>query len=211
MYIEFKPAGALAQCFEAFWFHENTAPDIISMKLYPDSCSDIIIPLSGYRIVQPVFIGYMTRYKNLIIPSGEKLLGLRFNPGFSYSFIRDDMSRFTNKSVELSAIRKIDFIFLQDDFHENKKLNFTMLESILLKLMNQPFKENVIFPALKLINANAGFLRIEKLACSLNISRRYLEKEFIKYIGMTPKKFTQIERFRKILKNRNRKTGKKIG
>ena len=80
-----------------------------------------------------------------------------------------------------------------------------MLESILNKLTRPTLKESYIYHALKLIKKNAGFLKIEELANSLNISRRFLEKEFKNYIGMTPKKYTQIERFKKTLKNKNHK------
>ena len=77
-----------------------------------------------------------------------------------------------------------------------------ILEFILSKLIRPPLKESYTFYALKLIKKNPGFLKIEELANSLNISRRFLEKEFKKYVGMTPKKYTQIERFKKILKNK---------
>lgn len=202
MYIEIKPTGALAQYFDAFWYSENLTFIEKAEKILPDGCSDIIIPLTGNKI-DPIFVGYMTKYQNTIICPGEKILGLRFNSGYSYAVIRDNMSQFTDKTIELSAIRNIDFSSLQNDFHENGKLNFMILESILNKIIKPPLKESYTFPALKLIKDNPGFLKIEELANSLNISRRFLEKEFKKYIGMTPKKFIQIERFRKTLKNRN--------
>jgi AraC-like DNA-binding protein len=205
MYIEIKPIRALAQYFDSFWYSENLTFIEKTEKILPDGCSDIIIPLSGNKI-QPIFVGYMTKYINAIIYPGEKILGLRFNPGYSYPVIKDTMSQFTDKIVELSAIKNIDFSTLQDDFQENGKINFMMLEFILNKLIRPPLKKSYIFYALNVIKNNPGFLKIEELANSLNISRRFLEKEFKKYIGMTPKKYTQIERFKKILKNKDRKS-----
>jgi AraC-like DNA-binding protein len=204
MYIEIKPIGAFSKYFNAFWYSENLTSTEKVQKILPDGCSDIIIPLSVENN-DPVFVGYMTKSINATINPGEKVFGLRFNPGYSYTVIRDNMSQFTDKTIELSAINNINFSSLQNDFQENGKINFFILEYILNKIIKPPLKESYIFPALKLIKNNPSFLKIEELANLLNVSRRFLEKEFKKYIGITPKKFIQIERFKKTLKATNQK------
>ncbi len=204
MYTEIKPGGALAQYFDAFWYSENQASAEKVKKVLPDGCSDIIVPLSGNK-TEPVFVGYMTKSKNAVIYPGQKIFGLRFNPGYSYDVIRDDMFQFTDKTVELSAIKKIDFSGFQNDFQKNGKINLMILECILNKIINLSSIKSHVFPALKLIKSSPAFLKIEVLANSLNISKRLLEKEFKKCIGTTPKKFIQIEIFKRILKSRNHK------
>jgi AraC-like DNA-binding protein len=204
MYKEIKPDGAFAKYINAFWYSENLTSAEYFQKILPDGCSDIIIPMSGEK-TDPVFVGYMTKITNAGIKPGEKMFGLRFNPGHSYAVIGDSMSQFTDRATELAAVKKIDFSNLQNDFRENGKINFTMLNLILNKIIKPPAKESRIFHALTLIRKDPSFIKIEELADSLSISRRFLEKEFKKYIGLTPKKYMQIERINRAVKMPGRK------
>ena len=49
------------------------------------------------------------------------------------------------------------------------------------------------------MNRSIGSERIKKLATSLDISTRQLNRKFLRVIGISPKKFTAINRFQKAL------------
>lgn len=196
--MEMTPPRSLSKLFNKFWLSENTTDSDIHFRILPDCCSDIILPLSGDGI-NPLFIGSMSTYHDTVVKPGGKLLGLRFNPGYSYNLIDTNMKETINNIYDLTTLCDLDFLPIFECFKEDKELKSSVLESIFSPIRPKDNSFYRIEKALNTIYKNNGLLKIEDLALKLNISTRYLEKEFLKVVGFTPKKYSRIVRFTKNL------------
>lgn len=202
MYKEYKPPEALSKQFDMFWYTENVTSVERTVRILPDGCSDIIIPLSDNNS-EPQFVGCMTKHRKTTLFPGDKMVGLRFNPGYSYELLRTDMTQIIDKIINLTFMAKCDFSAVQEDFQKSENINFGLIEKSLKKIIKPVSDYRHIYYALGKIRENNGLIRIEELADTLNISRRFLEKEFNKVLGITPKKYSRIVRFKRAASKQN--------
>ena len=63
-------------------------------------------------------------------------------------------------------------------------------------LHHLPEPDTVITEALGLIEEAKGQISVQALASALNISNRQLERKFIQHVGLLPKTFCRVMRFR---------------
>lgn len=126
-------------------------------------------------------------------------LGVLLRPTVLSKFLREDMATFTNKAFDGGDIR------------HDLKILWTQLEEIHLvkhkiELLNHFFAEAFIHlpqtvtiadAALNLIH-QPGLPSIKNLANHLQVSERYLETQFKKYVGLSPKTYSLIVRFKRI-------------
>ena len=195
MYKELKPHGEVSRYLEAIWLSENTREKII----LPDNCTDIIIPLVENR--EPCFVGPMTTSLTHTGVPGERLLGLRFRPGYSAAFIRDDLYYYTDKTVDLSEILSDPFLEIRDNYLERKEIDVSVLSAIVSRLYSGYSLDSRVGHVVSLIKQTGGSVSIQDAADSAGFSKRMLEIKFKKMLGITPKRFARIERFNACFKN----------
>ncbi len=198
MFTEYLPTADCSSFLENIWFSDNSSDSRI---ILPDNYSDIIIPLDSSDPVK--YVGHMTSYLVHNPKSNEKLLGLRLKPGYSVAFIREEMSKLTDKVVELSAIQKHTFDKIKTEYIKYGKFPFEAISSNLFTCFDGFKQDPYISESIKLIKKTSGNIKIEILAEAVGISRRMLEKKFIKNLGKTPKRFAQIERLNAFIKNKD--------
>lgn len=126
-------------------------------------------------------------------------LGVLFKPTTLSKFLRVDLSEFTNKAIDGTLLRSDLYLLhtqLQDANTIQDKVNL-LNEYFSRVLLNLPLKKTITDHALDLINTESK-LSIEKLATHLNISPRYLEKTFKQSVGLSPKVYSMIVRFKRM-------------
>ncbi len=190
MYVEYQPPAKCASFLETIWYSEDAKP---GSRIFPDNNTDIIIPLNDCSPVK--FAGYMTRYLEHNPPPGQKLLGIRFKPGYAAAFVKDDMHLLSDQVVELSGIRRHGFNILKQQFQESGKIAFSRITELLYPCFDEYRLRPEISQAISLISSASGSIRIEDVSKLSGISRRMLERRFRQVLGKTPKRFAQIERF----------------
>jgi AraC-like DNA-binding protein len=73
-----------------------------------------------------------------------------------------------------------------------------LLDAFFLKKAGERPRENAFLQfAIRQIYASNGTVSIDSLLCRIRTSRRYLEKTFREYVGMSPKEYAQIIRVKK--------------
>jgi AraC-like DNA-binding protein len=85
--------------------------------------------------------------------------------------------------------------------HTNKDV-ITLIESYLLHYYNQidiPFSIKDMSPIADYICRRKGVVRINQIEDKFRISRRWIEKQFAVQIGLSPKEFARIIRFKSLL------------
>ena len=197
MYVEYKPPAKSASFLENFWYSEDARP---GSRIFPDNNTDIIIPLNDSSPVK--FAGYMTKYLSHNPPPGQKLLGIRFKPGFAAAYVKDDMHLVSDQVVELSSIRSHRFDDVREKFLEDGSFAYELITELLYPSFEGYRLKPEIAEAISLISSASGGIRIEEVSQLTGTSRRMLERRFKQFLGKTPKRFAQIERFNRLIHNR---------
>jgi AraC-like DNA-binding protein len=209
---EFQPDDRLAPFIDAYW--EITCVEGITSvhKVLPDGCVDIIINLGEdfhdecENVVLKSEKGYLggaiTHFKEAKTSRETHLIGIRFKPSaFSHFYAFSSLHEVTNIIVELSSnfIPKIsclstDISIAFDSFYNNKLIE----------------PKRSLLPIIETVNKFHGDISVYALAEKHFTTVRQLERSFKYEIGLSPKEFINIVRYKfaqqLIQTNRQKKT-----
>lgn len=130
---------------------------------------------------------------------GSYSLGVLLKPTVLSKLLRESMQAFTNRASDGRLLRN-DLNTLHQQLEE------AILTEKKIELLNQYFAKTLhemghcltlADYAVQSIHENSG-LPIGKLAKELKVSERYLETQFKKYVGLSPKTYSLIVRFKRI-------------
>lgn len=181
----------------------------------PDGCVEIIFNLSDrfrrfhsngkIETQASSLIAGQMNSSVLIGPSGNvDLFGIRFHPAGAFRFMRFDLKDLSGRidpleSVLGSSVRLIEEHLLQQSDLQGR---VAIAESYLAGLMRSaPYGGSAyIDHALALISSAQGNISIRDIAKQVGISERSLERLFSRYVGTTPKAYSRIVRFQRVLR-----------
>lgn len=156
-----------------------------------------------FKPMRPVLIGQTTRTVTATLAGIGALMYVVFQPTGMHNLIRNNMQELTN-NWELSLenftwIREGCFFErLKDAQTDNVRL--AIIEQMLLKrLLRVPVRQDIDAEIVKFINHKGGNLCIMEASRYFKISMRTLERHFNQYLGIGPKQYADIIRFRVIM------------
>jgi AraC-like DNA-binding protein len=195
-YVEHPPSAALRPWVECIWTRSDSAPSA-EHRILPDGCADLVFDLTDR---DSAVVGTMTR-PLILPPSGPyTMVGVRFNPGRAAAFLRVPLAEITDAQIPLDAIWKgwSDSVIERPDF-------IAILETELLRRLD-PDRDRRVDAAIARIVQESGNVRIDPLAREIGISRQHLARQFLHHVGVSPKTFARVIRFRKLTESLNART-----
>lgn len=201
-YKETKPCAGLAPYVHSFWELIGEKKDGRWERNFPDGCAGVVTNLGedcwtdngAVRLEygKTYAVGAMTTYKDSFISEDTHLVGVCLKPatfGVFFRYLSQD--QFTDQTVEFERTYSLDIDkLLADPFHY---LNYFFL--------GKQHKANYsLWPVINDIHANDGQLSVHQLAQRNCMNVRQLERGFKKDVGMTPKAYSNIIRFQKVLR-----------
>ncbi|MFC3198201.1 DUF6597 domain-containing transcriptional factor [Parapedobacter deserti] len=209
IYKEIKPHPSLADYIDAYWITEGVEKQCVKDIILPDNCVDLIFNLgekyetyNGALTMYPektYLVGTMTTFKESVMYASNKLIGVRFKPSAFSSFYNFAPSNeIRDKTIEFEQS-------LSPDIHQIEKHSFAYLDKFFLKGLTK--EKHNLFKVVRDIEITNGLISMDILAKQNSTTIRQLERDFRKYVGISPKVFANIVRFRtalfKIKHNRN--------
>lgn len=199
-YAVYQPHRELSHCIDCYWSYTTDSALKKNNIIVPDNCADIIIDFNQRGGLISSFIGTMTKPVKSV---KTDVIGIRFKPGYAYSFFGIPMSEFTDIDVRLNEIWK-DTNLLENELGKrvdtSQKMDF--LQEILLKNKTKLLPlENRFTIALKELYENTEYDSVESVSLGLNISRQHLRRLFLKYMGINPVLYMRICRIRKVIRH----------
>ena len=187
---------ALESLVECFWI-SRPAHDY-DCQVAPDGCVDLCL-VHSERGPEAIVLGPATQASKFRMKAGFSYSCVRFRPGIGARILGQMASALANSSVRLD-------LPLNCNLHEPPKGQDSVeirahLESFLNSLLVR-FKDHpprYLEEAIRLIDDLHGEIRVHEIAQRLRISRRQLERAFLERVGMTPKLYARIARFRAAL------------
>jgi AraC-like DNA-binding protein len=191
------PSRQLQEYIESLWFTEAAAGS--DCKVVPDGCVDVCFVLSERRPSIEVF-GATTRLSTYRLEADTAYCGIRFRPGMAAMLLSEpvaeltDTSRIVTHFLGLSA----DEIFDAEGFGEQRnKLESTLIAA--LSHVRRTASTGYVTHAIETINQQQGRVRIREIAKGCGVSERHLERSFLRQVGISPKMYARIQRFRAVL------------
>jgi len=183
---------------------ERDLEEPILQRVVPDGCADIIFDLNehSYREISSI-VGTMTKPIFAILKGGINYIAIRFLPGGFLHFFDSAMYNFTDQIIPLETTsgkdsrNLIEQLFLENHIENQIRLLESHLER-LLKTNNKydPVAKNAIYNIL----VNKGNIRVSELSRIVDTSKRQLCRKFERWVGVSPKAFCRIIRFKNVLR-----------
>ncbi len=208
---EFSPCIKLSEYINNYFYFQNTGAVVFTFPT--DGCPGILINLGAPVYFSAknnktkikcecVVFGLISNNFTISSQGNIELIAVKFKPWVVSDFFHVPHIELTDKvlpvyllntNIEKENIEKI---------YEKKSLadKIRALDNELIKFLNQ---EKIIRSkadlAMDIIIKSGVFCTIEGLSSNLALSKRHLERIFIKHVGITPKHFYRIARFNKLI------------
>lgn len=197
MYIEYQPHPFLSQYIETYWSSIDFAEKEVCRRVLPDGCVDIIF--SFHRQSPPHIVGTMTTFLEVEYLGEVRFIGIRFKPGGITAFIRVPVNEFTDSRVELFSTESVfDKSFSEDIPWERSTTDIiSFVDNYLLsRLPKLSLVDERVDYAVSLIKQGKGNIPIPLIAEQACLSKRQFERRFLAGIGISPKAFSRIIKFK---------------
>ncbi len=213
------PEGA-AELVKYGWYMEAEEPQVQPYPdlLIPDACPEIIFVLEGayekielqaphtHQVIEESNIIGISTGSHLIRRRGRiRLLGLKFNPLGFYQLFPDQVHAFLNQNIPIEHHSSpwLQTLDLELKSASGLSHQFEVLSTILMQ-RTQPFHKREAFhltqSLLKHILVEKGDIQVKTLAQTHHRSIRQIQRYFKQFVGVSPKQFAQIIRFKAFYK-----------
>lgn len=212
-YAEFPPPARLRSVVECLWFvRDARARGSRPVEhVIPDGCPELIVHRADpfARLVggrwrrQPraFLVGALTRPWRLRPGSRVLTLGIRFRPAAVSRLVACDLARATDREVPLERLFERERVAALRAALECAADGEALVTAARRWLLTLPVAAPaaVATRAVRALLVSRGRLRIAELTERLAISRRRLERNFERHVGLRPKLFARIVRLQAAL------------
>lgn len=205
-----KPYKELEPFIHFYWELKGKGLEKQWERVFPDGCAGILINLGNTCLTdngsvsmefgKTYVVGAMNSFKDSFIDSDTHLLGVCLKPAtFDNFYSYDSQNELTNHTIEFEKSKSFNI----DKILANP---FNYLDHFFLERIKS--KNNQLQSVINDIHFTNGQISIHELSKKNFTTIRQLERNFKKFIGLSPKEYSNIIRFQnalRIIKNSNQK------
>ncbi|MCG7377479.1 helix-turn-helix domain-containing protein [Paenibacillus sp. ACRSA] len=225
-YMERMPSIELMPYVVCYWesgFFENREDGMlpkqgsgVPTRVLPDGCTDILITYDAAQSKHT--LSYCGNYTQPfvfnqpigLVPLGDYTFGVRFFPGGARSFHGLPLDTFTDLRIALEECWPTQVDELRERLATTNSFDerVQVMESTLKKLsVRIPANElDLMKNVLHRIFSDGGSMNVQELAMREVVSERQLHRKFSDWIGISPKRFSEIVRFHRVLASIHQKS-----
>ena len=185
MLIELHPSAALRPTIDAYW--SQPALGFSAQRILPDGCADLVFDLArGEAFV----VGTMTAPLDLDLENAPAMFGVRFRAGRAAVVLRERLDALTDRRVSFDTARPL-----------AQRLSECSNDAARIALLERELRDATIDRRLDgaIALLNCGGRNVDDIARVVGISRQHLARLFREHVGISPKLFARIARFRRLL------------
>ena len=204
-YREYPPHPTLSANVDCMWTARvlSVAPGRAhTHRVLPDNCVDILWQDAG----RPAFAVGMMSSAILVASAGPvSTVAVRFKPGAAGAFLATPLHALTDQRADIELLwGHSDADRLADALWSNAltdRERIALIEAELLRRLRDVGPAAgagaLIRSALGALDTSGGGIRIDDLAAQLGVSRQHLGAQFRARVGLSPKLYARICRFRR--------------
>lgn len=203
--MQISPPKHLASYIKHYIFLENSENDVKKLRLFTDGNTGLILSgninlqdLSGNSLPLSFFYGQLTQYKDLVTNGSFSLMAVVFQPYFLNILLKISAKEVQNQIVSVEDILKKEMQVFQEKLFYNvdptliiNDLNI-YFTTFLSKIINSDYE--LIQATQQYILQNKGIVTSKELEHFTGYSERQIERKFQQYMGLSPKKYSNIAR-----------------
>lgn len=203
VYQEYAPVAALRPWLDCVWTcRVQAGATPMAHQVLPDNCIDI---LCQDQQDASFAVGMMTGPISVVSSGLVQTVAARFKPGAAARFFQLPLCELNDGRADLQqlwgrelAVRLGDALWT--DALSNQQRIGILQDFLLLRLRKvaAPRASTLAAHAVALIETTHGALRVDHLAAQLGVSRQHLALQFRQQVGINPKLFARISRFRAV-------------
>ena len=203
-YQEYHPTKALSPYIETYWITNDFRGEGEFYKVLPDGCVDIVVSFDRAKsAVYASIVGTMTSFLEVSYPQTAQVFGIRFKPGGITAFTRIPINEFTDRNVELAMVDTLFDKSFYEALPEKKSAKEIVTHTnhyLINRLPHLYRSEQQIVRAVDLMYLAKGRLSPAKVASEVCLCQRHFERKFKSAIGISPKAFANVLRFKQALR-----------
>lgn len=178
------------------WIFNDGFPAIM---LFPDRNNKVRINIDGKEnIVESGWAdaGVMKKSYLRYFEELDYILIIRFKPEYFHKLFSLKPSFFKYKNIATLAEINFDIDFLSQLYATNSIDNkIDIIESYIKTLISRSDKVGLLNSAVELINRTKGQISVSNVIKEIGVNYKWLERNFSRYLGLTPKEYIQLQRF----------------
>jgi len=202
-YIEHLPAAPLRPFVECLWTRSDAAVGLAhAHRVLPDGCMDIVFRLQGPgQSSWARVVGTMSRPLEVSGAPPARFLGIRFLPGKARLFLDLHAAELTDGDADLSSFwgRAGSELLARVEEARDLRRGVLQAQQALLSRLPRRAGEPRVDRAVTAILETRGAAAVQSLACEAGVSRQHLNNTFRDWVGVSPKVFSRVVRFRALL------------
>jgi AraC-like DNA-binding protein len=158
-----------------------------------------LIIKEAYKTPEVSVFGQIDRHFTVVHWPGFYSLGVLLKPSVLSQLLRVDMAEFTNKAFDGHLIRS-DFKVLYQQLGEvsSIRVKIELIERYLNKELSALSKPQAFTDQVVHLIHQQKITSIDQMATHLQVSQRYLEMQFKRAVGLSPKTYSLIHRFKRM-------------
>jgi AraC-like DNA-binding protein len=198
-----QPVGVLSQFVELFWYWSGHPRPFVQERILPFGTVELVIRLESPRTSESGIAGPRSMPTIIKRHRTNQLLGVHFKPGGAFPFLGFPFGELHNTWITLADLwgekraRRLLCLLYEAPTIEHK---FELLERWLTWSASHPLKHHAaVAYALGEFDNDPGLHSSAVVAEEVNLSQRRFIDLFRNEVGMTPKLFCRVQRFRDIV------------
>lgn len=208
-----KPAAPLGEFVEHFWYCSDI-PSHRRERILPTGTIELVINLreDEVRIFDSAESDCCVRYSGAVVSGAYRgcltvdpmqhasMIGVHFSPGGAFPFLGAPADRLTDLHLDLERL----WGPIAGELRERLcaaatvEQRFALLEAMLVsRLRQRPERHSAVPVALDLFEQTGGAASVHEVARRVGLSQRRFIQVFSAEVGLTPKLYGRVRRFRK--------------
>lgn len=215
----YSPSPELLPFIESYSFYhvDNLSKEITTIRDFPRTAKDMIFCFEGnleflvqgqssFKVDGASFINNFDRPYNIAFHGGLSLMHIRFKPNGIYPLTKVPLFELLNGQLSLEDLTDKNISFLHEEMYEQTSdlKRISIFEKYLFKRYSTANLHYRLDNGLQIIQDKKGLLTVSELSETLNTNYKSIDRWFKKNVGLPPKKFMQITRFKNILEDLER-------
>jgi AraC-like DNA-binding protein len=214
IFLEHTPAAPLNACIRSLWYARVEHSPHARERILPTGRVQIILNLqrdflldcpegqSPHRMPPSLVVGARSTYEIVDTSDMADLIGIVFHPGGFLPFACDSVDLFSNRSVRLEDVWGATAHSLRDRLREisTPGARLRCLEAFLLqRFAGRLSRHPIVDFALNSFQRAPGLSTVRAVARDTGWSERRFSQVFREQVGFSPKAWTRILRFQRVV------------
>jgi AraC-like DNA-binding protein len=213
IYREHHPEGRLGELVDRFWYCEGMVTPHPFERVMPSGCASLIFALAQDWISVPraprldrvergpasLFVPARAESELVATADFARLAGVHFHPWGWRAFFAEPARVLGTEDLPLEALWGTAAREIRARLGESRHPEevFRVLESALQGRLREVREMPALVHAARRMGTANGPASVAKVAMELGYSERHFSRMFLDHVGLTPKRFQRVRRFRR--------------